>query len=208
MKGRYRSLLVYFMWLIAGIVIGATVALLWVEGFDPEWLQATGTWFGGVATVLTLLWAVRVFRTDQAHREAERQRRHEESLKSAQELEQQKIDEASRVSFEPRGGAGHGTGKNTKMTSLNLYFHNTTDRAVSVERLEFDEPLQSSAWVKTPIHLPPNDTVKLRPKVEAVPILQEELSDKPLKSYGARIVYTINGETWTRRAGEMPRRGK
>lgn len=206
MKGYSWNFVVHVMWLIAGLVLGATAALLWVKELHPDWVQATGTWVGGVATVLTLLWAVRVFRTDQAHREAERQRRHEESLKSAHELERQKIDEASRVWIEARGGAGHGVGENMKMTSLNLYFHNTTDRAVSVEVLEFDEPLQSSARIKTPVHLPPNDTVRLRPKVEAVPILREELSDKPLKSYSVRIIYTINGEKWMRKAGEEPQR--
>jgi hypothetical protein len=65
-KRRKAALVVHLIWAVAGIAIGETIALLWVGGLTPEWIAATGTWFGAVATVLALLWAVQTFRADQA----------------------------------------------------------------------------------------------------------------------------------------------
>ncbi len=194
------------MWLIAGLVLGATIGLLWVRELDPEWVQATGTWVGGVATVLTLLWAVRVFRKDQEHRESERQRRHEESLEAEHRQEQKRLEEASRVSVALRGGAAQGTRDNMKMTSLHLDLHNDSPHTAAVEEVEFDESLKRKQRIQLPIRVPPHSTENRKVEVEEVSVPKEERGGRPLKSYGARIVYTINGETWSRRSGGDPER--
>ncbi len=43
---------------LAGAIIGVCAALLFVKNWTPDWIEATGTWFGGVGTILTLLWGV------------------------------------------------------------------------------------------------------------------------------------------------------
>lgn len=74
MRKRRKALVVRPIWVAAGVAIGATIALPWAQGLTPDWIEATGTWFGAVATVLALLWAVQTFRADQAHGEEERRR--------------------------------------------------------------------------------------------------------------------------------------
>lgn len=68
--------------------------LLLSKGWAAEWVETVGTWFGGVGTILTLLWAVRVFRSDQARR-AQLQ---EDELQAA----------AAMVGVEITGGGGYG----------------------------------------------------------------------------------------------------
>jgi amino acid transporter len=74
MRTRPRTLIVQLIWGIGGLAAGSALALMWFHNFTPEWVEATGTWFGAIATVLALLWAVQTFRSDQAAREEARKR--------------------------------------------------------------------------------------------------------------------------------------
>lgn len=67
-----RDDIAHVMWGLAGLILGAAIALLLSQNWSPDWIGTTGTWIGAVATVLTLLWAVRSFRTDQDDREEAR----------------------------------------------------------------------------------------------------------------------------------------
>lgn len=62
----------HVIWGLGGLTLGTSLALLVSRNWIPEWIGATGTWFGAVATVLTLLWVVRSFRSHQAERENSR----------------------------------------------------------------------------------------------------------------------------------------
>lgn len=140
-KRRKAALVVHLIWAVAGIAIGATIALLWVKGLTPEWIEATGTWFGAVATVLALLWAVQTFRADQAHREEER-RRVETDRAAALDAEERHIrTDADRVGLVFRGGAGQGSAGEQELTSVRIAVHNDTDRPVVVEEFTLDPPL-------------------------------------------------------------------
>lgn len=190
---------------IVGVVLGATVALLWVNPLDYRWVDATGTWFGGIATVLTLLWAVHVFRKDQDHREEERVLRHLESLSAERRQEHEAAMQAAEVVFKLRGGGGYGSGGDTKMDSIHIHVSNTSDRAVSVVDVKLDEPLKFPGPLPLPTHLPPHDSKKItHPLVPVSGIPKTQFSGKPLTIYGALFVYSINGRTWARRVGEAP----
>lgn len=84
------------MWGLGGLTLGASLALLVLKNWTPGWVGATGTWFGAVATVLTLLWAVRSFRSDQAEREATRIAEREKEAATLVEREHGEITEANK----------------------------------------------------------------------------------------------------------------
>lgn len=58
-------------WFVAGFGVGSLGMLLLAKDFTADWVGAAGTWFGSIATVLALLWAVQSFRTDQRRRDAD-----------------------------------------------------------------------------------------------------------------------------------------
>lgn len=68
--------------------------LLLSKGWAAEWVETASTWFGGIGTVLTLLWAIRVFRSDQSRRA----QLGEEELEAA----------AAMIGVELIGGGGYG----------------------------------------------------------------------------------------------------
>lgn len=191
---------------IVGVVLGATVALLWVNSLDYRWVDATGTWFGGIATVLTLLWAVHVFRKDQDHREQERILRHLESLGAERQQEHEAAAEAADVDFQLLGGRAFGPPGEMNLEQIRVKVTNTTDRTASVTEIQLDEPLKFARSPELPLRVPPHDTIFTMYAVEDVSIADEESMGRPLTSYGARIVYSINGNMWTRRNGEAPSR--
>lgn len=197
-KRRKAALVVHLIWAVAGIAIGATIALLWVRGLTPEWIAATGTWFGAVATVLALLWAVQTFRADQAHREEER-RRVETDRAAAFDAEERHIrTDADRVGLVLRGGAGQGSAGEQELTSVRIAVHNDTDRPVVVEEFTLDPPLALRRSPATPIRIKPRESWDELLEVVPVPITGGELSGRPLKSYGGVISFEVHGRRWTR----------
>lgn len=199
-----RKALMPSIWLIVGAVIGALTMLFWIHGLEPNWVEAAGTWFGGVATVLTLLWAVRVFRSDQRHREEERQRRHLESLTAEQLREEERVRTASAVSFALRGGAGHGVRANTQMTSLHIDIVNASDNGLSIIDVIPDDPLEFAPALKLPIQLPANQSETISQMIVPIAVPKGQFSGRPFTEYGALFVYMISGQTWARRPGSRP----
>ncbi len=127
MEPQKRKVVVYLIWAVGGGAVGAAAALLWVKGLKPDWVEATGTWFGAIATVVALLWAVQTFRADQAHRDAERTAAASER-EDAQAKEQAGIRaDAARVALALRGGGGYGHGGEKSMTGVFIDIHNDTD---------------------------------------------------------------------------------
>lgn len=117
--GVARESIVRLMWAIGGAAVGAAGAIVVTRWSSSDWIEAAGTWFGGVATVLALLWAVQTFRADQQHRESEREQREAEKLVAAQEREAtmlaekeerelEVLTEAKRVLVALHGGGGQG----------------------------------------------------------------------------------------------------
>jgi TRAP-type C4-dicarboxylate transport system permease small subunit len=115
---RLNPLIVHLIWVIGGLTLGASLALLGIKNWTPDWIEATGTWLGAVATVLTLLWAVRSFRSDQAEREISRRAEREKEVAEQIERERDQTKEASNVSIALKGGGRYGTSPDQKMTSV------------------------------------------------------------------------------------------
>ncbi|MGO4594851.1 hypothetical protein AB4Z18_13635 [Leifsonia sp. 2TAF2] len=198
MRNRRKALLVHLMWAFAGIAVGAAIALVWVRGLTPDWVEATGTWFGAVATVLALLWAVQTFRADQAHREAERQRVDADRAAALDSEERRIRADANRVHLVLLGGAGQGSAGELELTSVRIAVHNDTDLPVIVEQITLDPTLVLRRHPATPIRIKPLEDWEDLIEVVPVPITGGELSGRPLQSYGGTIRFEVHGRMWTR----------
>lgn len=65
MTARRADWLVPIAFAASGATIGAMVVFLFSHGWTAAWVETAGTWVGAVGTILTLVWAVHVFRRDQ-----------------------------------------------------------------------------------------------------------------------------------------------
>jgi hypothetical protein len=193
-----RAIIVPAIWAVAGLAVGGCAALLWSHGFKAGWVEATGTWFGAVATVLTLLWAVQVFRADQANRERARL---DAAAAAAYELEavDERIEaEAALVTISLKGGAGHGTAPDMLMTSVNVEIRNDTTHQVTVISFGLLPPLNAKSF---PAFLPiaPMSTKSQIVEIQHIPAQPSELSGRPVDRYDAEMTYQLAGRTWLRK---------
>lgn len=202
MRNRRKALLVHLIWTVAGVAVGATIALLWVKGIKAEWIEATGTWFGAVATVLALLWAVQTFRADQAHREAKRQRVDADRAGALDAEERRIRADADGVGLVLRGGAGQGSPGSQELTSVRISIHNDTGRPVIVEEFTLDPALVLRRPPATPIRIKSRESWEELLDIVPVPIAGGELSGRLLQSYGGFMSFEIHGRRWTRLAAD------
>jgi hypothetical protein len=199
-------MIIHLMWGIAGLTLGACIALLIVKNWTPDWIEATGTWFGAVATVLTLLWAVRSFRSDQAERERTRQAEHEKDRAGQLEREQAEMKRAKSVSISLEGGAAYGSGPGQMMTSMHVWIKNHSKYGVSVYAITLDEQLKPKRSLPTDFHIQAGSDFHQIIEIEDVPARAEELSGKPMTRFTARMTYHIDGHDWHRSSTSNPER--
>ena len=198
MPSRKSQLFVHAIWGLGGLTLGASLALLVLKKLTPDWVCATGTWFGAVATVLTLLWAVRSFRSDQAEREHTRVAEREKEVATLMERERGEFTEASNVSIALRGGAGYGTAPNMMMTSIHVDIQNHSKHAAVVKNFTFNKPLTPKKPLPTGVHIPAGTTWSDFFDIEEVPARQEELSGRAISRCSANMSYRLDGRDWRR----------
>lgn len=194
------------MWGVAGLTLGACLALLIVKDWTPDWIEATGTWFGAVATVLTLLWAVRSFRSDQAERERTRQAEHEKDRAGQRAREQAEINQAKSVSVSLEGGAAHGSQPGQMMTSVHVLIKNRSKYGVSVHAITLDDRLKPKRSLPADFHIQPGSDFRQLIEIEDVPARAEDLSGKSMTRFTARMTYQIDGHDWRRSSTSSPER--
>jgi hypothetical protein len=199
-------MIIHLMWGIAGLTLGACLALLIVNNWTPDWIEATGTWFGAVATVLTLLWAVRSFRSDQAERERTRQAEHEKDRAGQLAREQAETNQAKSVSISLEGGAAHGSGPGQMMTSIHVLIKNRSKYGVSVHAITLDERLKPKRSLPADFHIQSGDDFRQLIEIEDVPARAEDLSGKSMTRFTAGMTYHIDGHDWRRSSTSSPER--
>lgn len=192
------------MWGLGGLTLGASLALLVLKNWTPDWVGATGTWFGAVATVLTLLWAVRSFRSDQAEREVTRIAEREKEAITLMEQERGEFTEASNVSIALRGGAGYGTDPNMRMTSIHVDIRNHSKHDAVVKTFTFNEPLTPQKALPTGVHIPAGTTWTKTFDIDEVPARHNELSGRAISRCSANISYRLDGRDWHRTSEGSP----
>lgn len=101
-----RSLLINFIFLLAGVAIGGAAVGIWVQHAKPDWVEAYGTWFGAIGTVAAVLWAVQTFMADQVHRQEQMDAAATKDVEIRAAEAAAMIETASRVKVSLRGGRG------------------------------------------------------------------------------------------------------
>lgn len=205
MPSRQNRVLVHAIWGLGGLTLGASFALLLVKNWTPDWIEATGTWFGAIATVLTLLWAVSSFRSDQAERERSRKEEHQKEVAEAAERDRQRVTEADRVKVSLRGGGGFGQDATQEMNSIYVVVENHSRYDAVIKSISLDSrlkpivPLPASFTVAAA-----GDPFKQVIDIEPVPGRAEELSGKPLDRFTVSMTYLLDGIDWKRSSTADP----
>ncbi|MCM0616555.1 hypothetical protein MOD31_11015 [Paenarthrobacter sp. TYUT067] len=175
-----------------------------VKNWTPDWIEATGTWFGAIATVLTLLWAVRSFRSDQAERERSREEEHRKEVAAAAERERQRAKEANNVSVALQGGGGYGRDSNQVMDSVHVVVQNHSKYDAVIRSISVDPALTLQEQLPAGFRVPAGESFKKLTKIEPVPARPEELSGKPMDRFTAYMSYRLDGTDWKRTSNGNP----
>lgn len=184
---------------VGGAAVGWVIATFVTRGFSADWVGATGTWFGSIATVLTLLWAVNVFLGDAAQRQRAEKREQDRQVAAA-----------ARVSAEIHAGGGHiGQAPGTQiMQNVQLKLINLTSDMVSIEKAELparfvitDTPIAP----RFPLSIPAGESVTLTSTVQDVEVKDGLLGGKLMTDL-ATIEYTTAHGRWRRIGKEAPTR--
>lgn len=204
MPSRKNTLIIHVIWGLGGLTLGACIALLVSKNWAPDWIGATGTWFGAVATVLTLLWAVRSFRSDQAERENSRLAERDKEVAALMERESGDFKEASHVSIALMGGAGEGTPPDMVMTSLHVKIRNHSKYDAVVKAVTLDGELTPRGPLPEDVHIPAGETFTRIIQIVSVPGHPDELSGRPMTRFIAGLSYRLNGRDWRRNSQSEP----
>lgn len=205
-SSRLNPVLVHSIWGLGGLTLGASLALLVIKDWTPDWIEATGTWFGAVATVLTLLWAVRSFRSDQDEREKSRKAEREKDIAEQLEVEREQMKEASNVRIELKGGRGFGTSPNLMMTGVHVVIQNHSKYLTVVKSVTLDRALTPLKPLPAGLRIPAGETSSHHVDIEGVPGQAEELSGKPMSRFDVGMSYRLDGHDWHRSSRGNPER--
>lgn len=203
---RLHPFIVPFIWSLVGLASGACLALLVIKDLSPDWIEATGTWFGAVATVLTLLWAVRSFRSDQAEREAVRVSERENDLALRLVRDRDQANEASRVYIELKGRATSGTSPNQVLTSVAVEITNKSRHLVVVDGLILDEALETYTPLPTSFRIPAGESKTHPVEIKEIPYKEGDLNGRPISRFSVQMSYRQDGYDWIRCQGGSPER--
>lgn len=183
---------------LGGVAVGGAAVGLWVQHQKSEWVEAYGTWFGAVATVVAVLWAVQTFRSDQVHRQRQLDEETHAEAERAAEAEAGHLADASQIWVTLNGGGGYGSGEQTMMTTMHIRIGNNGLKPVTVSALEVGPPLALRTKLTLPIHIAPSTTWAAHVEVSPTNVDPSQLMDNPLVGHSARIEYTINTRRWER----------
>lgn len=206
MLSRLHPLIIPFIWGLSGLTFGVCLALLVIKDWSPDWIEATGTWFGAVATVLTLLWAVRSFRSDQDEREAIRVAERENDLALQLAHDRDQANEASRVHIALKGQASSGTSPDQVLTSVAVEMTNKSKHLVVVDGLTLDAGLKPHLPLPTSFRIPAGESKTHYFEIEEIPYEEGDLTGRPLSRFSAQMSYRQDGYDWIRCQGGSPER--
>ena len=204
MPSRIKPFIIHVIWGLGGLALGASLALLVIKNWTPDWIGATGTWFGAVATVLTLLWAVRSFRSDQAERESSRREEREKEVAKQMERERDQTKEAGNVYIALKGAAANGTSPNLMLTSVRVEIQNHAKYDALVRSVTLDKALKPLKPLPAGIPIAAGDKFSEHVDIEEVPVLADDLSGRPMSRFAAQMSYRLDGRDWRRSPGGNP----
>jgi hypothetical protein len=123
---------------VSGVIAGLVAGLLLGHTVDAGWLGAAGAWFGGLATVFTVVVAVLVFRAERREREREAQKRLEQIELAALTEARLFVVKATAGGWSEGNAQGLGTVNPVRLTVFNGSPTTTaTEVRVGIVDLEF-----------------------------------------------------------------------
>lgn len=204
MKSRQNALITNLTFGVGGLALGACLATVIDGRWTADWVGATGTWFGSIATVLALLWAVQSFRADQTDREQTRAEARDKETADRIEREQSELTEARNVSIALRGGAGYGDGPGRMLTSVHVDIRNHSKHDVVVPRFRLDDQLHPPKGLPDGIRVPAGETVRKTIDVTPIAAQSGEAGGGSITRLTADMDYRIDGRDWRRSSsGEL-----
>lgn len=140
MSSKHSNWLLPVALVASGLTVGGMTVFLFSRGWTAQWVETAGTWVGAVGTIVTLVWAVHVFRTEQDRRALA----HDQSLRS----------NAARVSATATIPGGTPDGDDYLIDSTNVLIVNDSSSPIRVQLFGFTAV---SAVPHLPILLSPTE---------------------------------------------------
>lgn len=193
MTSRRGSWLLPTALVLSGATIGgmavflATVA---TRNWTAEWVETAGTWFGAVGTILTLVWAVLVFRAEQDRR--------------AQAQADVLRDNASMFDVTVTADSAHRSGSDLLLEDVKVELVNDSSAPVRVYRLEFPS-LTVTRAPRLPIRLRPGQPVDHRVEFTPFPITNNQLNTGAISALEWRMEFESSGVRWKKDANSLQR---
>lgn len=206
MQSRQRAVLVNAIWAIGGLSLGACTATVIDGRWTPEWVSATGTWFGAIATVLALLWAVVSFRTDQASREEARDEERARENASTRDREDRELSNATNVTIALASAGGQGGRPDEwQLSYVMMKITNTSRHPALVTALSLDPQLVLTDDLPGTFLVPVGD---VRHETVGIELLRspEGFDAAALAHFEVGMDYQLDGLKWHRSARGGPER--
>ncbi|QHC72227.1 hypothetical protein [Rathayibacter sp. VKM Ac-2801] len=204
MTSRRNALITNLTFGVGGLALGACLATVIDGRWTADWVGATGTWFGSIATVLALLWAVQSFRADQADREQTRAEARDREDVERREREESELAQARNVSIALRGGAAYGDGPNQMLTGVHVDISNDSKNIVVVSRFRLDEKLRPTKALPDDLRVLAGQTLRTSIDVEPTAAQSGEASGGRLTRLTADMDYRIGDRNWSRSSSGEP----
>lgn len=166
-----------FVWILIAFTAGAVVEWIATGKFSSDWVGATGTWVGALATIATISWAVRSFQIEKQDRVDERDNNEADELRA---------EHAKAMEFivRVRGGGGYGPDGDKTMGNINVEILNGTRGSVTFEDLKLPDVTlkNATAALSLPLVVPPQQEPNVpyrQVDIEPLKVPDDQFSGRP-----------------------------
>jgi hypothetical protein len=166
------------------------LATLVTRSWTAEWVETAGTWFGAIGTILTLVWAVLVFRAEQDRR--------------AQTQKDSLLANASMFDVTVTVTGANGSGNDLLLEDVKLELVNDSSAPIRIQR--FDLPsLTLTRFPRLPIRLSPGESAEHRVTFTPIPITSNELNTGAISALAWTMEFESSGVVWKKDAYSLQR---
>ncbi len=187
-----------------GVAVGFAGGLLVGHCLDSGWVEAAGTWVGGLGTIGAVLFAVHTLRTEQGNRSQDIAYKAIDRAAAAHALAEadavERVRDASLVQYRVLGGAGFGGEDDFTMTTLRFELVNASDDAVT--RAEVVGGSGDFRWNAGTVQ--PHSDKEESKEHEGLRPQEVRSRRRKLTSYSTALYFTHRGYDWVSGATPHP----
>jgi hypothetical protein len=199
-----RTALINAIWAAIGLSVGACVATVVDGRWTPEWVGATGTWFGGVATATAVALSLAAFRAEQTNRERTRVAEREAEQKIAEDRALAELAEAELFTMSLVSSGGYGDrSENFVINAVVLEIWNLSGSDAMMTSMTLDQALRPKKPLPNKIYVEPLGSRLITIEVEDV-ASPAGFDTTALATFSMAMNYRVGGRSWHRSAGEAP----